>query len=40
MSEHDRRLLKLIEQDCRLTPQELAIQTGLTVEYITFIFTS
>ncbi len=35
LSDHDHRLLKLIQQDCRLTPEELAIQTGLTVENIT-----
>lgn len=35
LSDQDRRLLKLIEQDCRLTPHELSIQTGLTVENIT-----
>ncbi|CAA7602282.1 AsnC-type helix-turn-helix domain protein [Acididesulfobacillus acetoxydans] len=35
LSEPDRRLLKLLEQDCRLTPQELSIQTGLSVEHIT-----
>lgn len=35
LSVNDRRLLKLIEQDCRLNPQELSIQTGLTAEYIT-----
>jgi len=33
--EEDRKLLKLIEEDCRLTCEELSIQTGLTPEYIT-----
>ena len=32
--EEDRKLLKLIEKDCRLTHEELSIQTGLTPEYI------
>jgi DNA-binding Lrp family transcriptional regulator len=32
--EHDRQLLRLIEQDCRLSPQDLAIQTGLSADYI------
>jgi len=35
LSDDDRRLLNLIAQDCRLTPEELSIQTGLSVEYIT-----
>lgn len=34
LSDKDRTLLKLIAQDCRLKPEELSIQTGLTVEYI------
>lgn len=34
LSPEDRQLLTLIEQDCRLTPEELAIQTGLTPEYV------
>jgi len=34
MSPEDRQLLRLIEQDCRQTPEELALQTGLTVEYV------
>jgi len=34
LSEEDRRLLHILEQDCRLTPEELAIQTGLTPDYI------
>jgi len=33
--EEDRKLLKLIEEDCRLTHEELSIQTGLSPEYIT-----
>ena len=33
--EEDRKLLKLIEEDCHLTPEELSIQKGLTPEYIT-----
>jgi len=35
LSDEDRRLLNLIAQDCRLTPEELSIQTGLSVDYIT-----
>lgn len=35
LSEKDRRLLKLISEDCRLKPEELSIQTGLSTEYIT-----
>ncbi|MHB8126422.1 MAG: Lrp/AsnC family transcriptional regulator [Desulfitobacteriaceae bacterium] len=35
LSTEDRQLLTLISQDCRLSPQELSIQTGLSVEYIT-----
>ncbi len=34
LSEEDRRLLYILSQDCRLTPEELSIQTGLTPEYI------
>jgi len=34
LSEEDRRLLHILSQDCRLTPEELSIQTGLTPEYI------
>lgn len=34
LTTEDYKLLKLIEQDCRLSPQELSIQTGLTAEYI------
>lgn len=34
LTEEDRRLLKLIAEDCRLTTDELALQTGLTAEYI------
>lgn len=33
-SDEDRNLLELISQDSRLTPEELAVQSGLTVEYI------
>ena len=35
LSAEDRQLLTLVSEDCRLSPQELSIQTGLTVEYIT-----
>jgi DNA-binding Lrp family transcriptional regulator len=35
LTEEDRKLLKLIEEDCRLTPEALSIQTGLKPEYIT-----
>lgn len=35
LSQEDRRLLYILSQDCRLTPEELAIQTDLTPEYIT-----
>lgn len=35
LSEEDRRLLKLISEDCRLGPEELSVQTGLSPEYIT-----
>src|SRR5665648_1279284 len=34
MTEEDHKLLKLIGQDCRLTPLELSVQTGLTPQYI------
>ncbi|GAB6170691.1 Lrp/AsnC family transcriptional regulator [Paradesulfitobacterium aromaticivorans] len=34
LSEQDRKLLSLISQDCRLTPAELSVHTGLSVEYI------
>lgn len=34
LSDEDRRLLHILSQDCRLTPAELSIQTGLTPEYI------
>ncbi|MHB8072576.1 Lrp/AsnC family transcriptional regulator [Desulfosporosinus fructosivorans] len=34
LNEQDHRLLKLIAEDCRLTPEELSVQTGLTAEYI------
>lgn len=34
LTEEDNRLLKLIAEDCRLTPIELSIQTGLSSEYI------
>jgi DNA-binding Lrp family transcriptional regulator len=34
LTEDDHRLLKLIAEDCRLTPVELSVQTGLTAEYI------
>jgi len=35
LTEEDRKLLKLIEEDCRVTPEALSIQTGLMPEYIT-----
>ncbi|AET69113.1 transcriptional regulator [Desulfosporosinus orientis DSM 765] len=35
LSEEDRRLLKLISEDCRLGHEELSVQTGLSTEYIT-----
>lgn len=35
LSEEDRRLLKLISEDCRLGAEELSVQTGLSPEYIT-----
>lgn len=34
LSEKDRSLLKLIAEDCRLTHEELSVQTGLSPEYI------
>ncbi|EHQ90398.1 Lrp/AsnC family transcriptional regulator [Desulfosporosinus youngiae] len=34
LTEKDRSLLKLIAEDCRLTPEELSIQTGLSPDYI------
>ena len=34
LTEQDNKLLKLIAEDCRLTPDELSIQTGLTSDYI------
>ena len=34
LTTEDHKLLKFIEEDCRLTPEELSIQTGLTPEYI------
>jgi DNA-binding Lrp family transcriptional regulator len=34
LTEEDYKLLKLIAEDCRLTPAELSVQTGLTSEYI------
>ncbi|HEY8875756.1 MAG TPA: Lrp/AsnC family transcriptional regulator, partial [Desulfosporosinus sp.] len=34
LNEQDHKLLKLIAEDCRHTPKELSIQTGLTSEYI------
>jgi DNA-binding Lrp family transcriptional regulator len=34
LSEEDRRLLHILSQDCRFTPEELAIQTGLSPDYI------
>lgn len=35
LTEEDRRLLYILSQDCRLTPEELAVQTGLDQDYIT-----
>ena len=35
LTEEDRKLLKIIAEDCRLTPEELSVQTGLTLGYIT-----
>jgi len=34
LNEEEHRLLKLIAEDCRLTPDELSVQTGLTTDYI------
>ncbi|MDA8228791.1 MAG: Lrp/AsnC family transcriptional regulator [Desulfitobacterium hafniense] len=34
LSSEDRRLLEILSEDCRLTYEELSVQTGLTVEYI------
>lgn len=34
LNSDDRRLLMLLYEDCRLTPDQLSVQTGLTVEYI------
>ncbi|RNC29642.1 MAG: Leucine-responsive regulatory protein [Candidatus Dichloromethanomonas elyunquensis] len=34
LSQEDRSLLYILSQDCRLTPEELSIQTGLTPEYV------
>lgn len=34
LSEEDRRLLHILSQDCRLTSEELSIQTGLSSDYI------
>jgi DNA-binding Lrp family transcriptional regulator len=34
LSQEDRRLLHILSEDCRLTPEELSIQTGLSPEYI------
>jgi len=34
LNDEDRRLLKIIAEDCRLTPEELSIQTGLSTDYI------
>lgn len=34
LSEEDRRLLHILSQDCRLTPEELSVQTGLAPDYI------
>ncbi|MDR3270771.1 MAG: Lrp/AsnC family transcriptional regulator [Peptococcaceae bacterium] len=34
MLEQDRELLCLIEQDCRIPPEKLAVLTGLSVDYI------
>ncbi|HWQ89990.1 MAG TPA: Lrp/AsnC family transcriptional regulator [Desulfitobacteriaceae bacterium] len=35
LSTEDRQLLELISQDCRLSPEELSVQTGLSPEHIT-----
>jgi DNA-binding Lrp family transcriptional regulator len=34
LSEDDRCLLHILSQDCRLTAEDLAVQTGLTADYI------
>jgi DNA-binding Lrp family transcriptional regulator len=34
LTSDDHKLLKIIAEDCRLTPEELSVQTGLTPEYI------
>ena len=34
LTEEDHKLLKFIAKDCRLTPVELSIQTGLASDYI------
>ncbi|KGP77028.1 AsnC family transcriptional regulator [Desulfosporosinus sp. Tol-M] len=34
LTEEDHKLLKIIAEDCRLTPEELSVQTGLPAEYI------
>lgn len=34
VSEEDRRLLNILSRDCRLSPEELAVQTGLSEDYI------
>ncbi|MDQ7092563.1 Lrp/AsnC family transcriptional regulator [Desulfosporosinus sp. PR] len=34
LTSDDRKLLKIIAEDCRLGPEELSLQTGLSPEYI------
>ena len=34
LTNDERKLLNLIAKDCRLTPEELAVQTGLSKEFI------
>lgn len=34
LTPEDRKLLKIIAEDCRLGPEELSLQTGLSAEYI------
>jgi DNA-binding Lrp family transcriptional regulator len=34
LTPEDRKLLKIISEDCRLGPEELSLQTGLSPEYI------
>jgi DNA-binding Lrp family transcriptional regulator len=34
LSTEDRQLLNLLSQDCRISTEQLSIQTGLSVEYI------